>query len=77
MRTKVQAYTWGICLGSAYADNKIFKMSALRKKELLQTEIIGIKNKMIVVIWAAAFLIGLFMILNKKSEYMEVKNDDK
>ena len=65
MRTKVQTYTFGICLGSTYAYQKIFKMPALRKKELLQTEIIGIKNKMIAAIWAAAFIIGLFMILNK------------
>ena len=44
MRKKVQAYTFGICLGSTYTDNKIFKLPALRKKELLQEEIIGIKN---------------------------------
>ena len=51
MRTKVQTYTFGICLGSTYTDNKIFKMPALRKKELLQEEIIGMKNKMIAAIW--------------------------
>ena len=54
MRTKVQAYTWGICLGSAYADNKIFKMPSLQRKELLQKEIIGING---IFIWAVVFVI--------------------
>ena len=65
MRTKVQTYTFGICLGSTYAYQKIFKMPTLRKKELLQEKTIGMKNQMIASTWAAEFLIGLFMILNK------------
>lgn len=40
-------------------------MSALRGKELLQKEIIGMKGKIVTIIWAAAFAAGLIMILNK------------
>lgn len=40
-------------------------MPSLQRKKLLQEEDIGMKNKMIAAIWAAAFIIGLFMILNK------------
>lgn len=31
----------------------------------MQKEIVGMKNKMIGTIWTAAFIIGIFMILNK------------
>lgn len=38
-------YMKRICLGSAYTDKEIFKMSALRRKKLLQKEIIGMSNE--------------------------------
>ena len=40
-------------------------MTRLRRKELLQKEIIGMKSRIIKVIWAAVFIAGLIMILNK------------
>lgn len=40
-------------------------MSALRSKKSMQKEIIRMKNKIIALVWAAAFVIGLCMILNK------------
>lgn len=36
----------------------------------MQEEIIGIENKMIAAIWAATFIIGLFMILNKIRRFL-------
>ena len=65
MWAEIQADIWGICLGSAYADDKIFKMSALREKKLLQEKIIGMKRIIIALVWAVTFITGLILILDK------------
>lgn len=39
-------------------------MSPLPEKQLMQKEVIGMKGKIIAIIWAILFIIGLFVILN-------------
>ena len=73
MRTKIQAYALCIYYGCAYVDKKIFKMPPLPEKQLMQKEVIGMKGKIIAIIWAILFIIGLFVILNNMQISRSIK----